>query len=73
MKKVFCSLLLLNLIVACNSSNTSSTTTSPDSSGSGNTPGHDNVNGNVPDTTSTIHLNKPLPKDSSRIKDSTPH
>jgi hypothetical protein len=28
------------------------------------TPGIDNVNGNIPDTTGTIRLNRPLPVDS---------
>lgn len=71
MKKSVSLLLFLNFVIACN--NSSSSSVSPDSSGAGNTPGIDNVNGNVPDTDAGIKLNKPLPKDSSRLDDSVPH
>ena len=62
--------LIAGLFAACN--NSSKTSTSGDSSTS--TPTNvENVNGNVPDTTSGMTLNKPLPVDSSRLKDSTKH
>lgn len=32
----------------------------------------DNVDGNVPDSTNSINLNRPLPTDSSGLNDSTP-
>ena len=60
MKKIF-SILLLAVFFACNNDNTTTeegTTTAPV------TPGIDNVNGNIPDTTETIRLNRPLPTDS---------
>ncbi len=67
MKKLFSILLLAGIFTACNS----------DSTTEGNgaapvTPGIDNVNGNVPDTSETIRLNNPLPTDSvTGTKDST--
>ncbi len=71
MKKFISLLLFLNFAVACN--NSSTTKVSPDSGGAGNTPGIDNVNGNIPDTDAGIKLNKPLPKDSSGVLDSSHH
>lgn len=35
------------------------------------TPGIENTNGNVPDTSTTIRLNQPMPVDSSKINDSS--
>jgi hypothetical protein len=68
----YISLLLMagGLISSCN--NNSKTSRSGDSSRAEPT-NVQNVNGNVPDTTSGITLNKPLPVDSSRVKDSTKH
>ncbi len=70
MKTVFL-LILISVLFACNNSGNTTTKISPDSGGSGNTPGIENVNGNIPDTSAGIKLNKPLPKDSSRLNDST--
>ena len=72
MKKFLSVLLFLNLAFACNNSSRT-TKISPDSGGAGNTPGIDNVNGNIPDTDAAIKLNKPLPKDSSGVLDSSQH
>ena len=36
------------------------------------TPGVQNVNGNLPDSSNTIELNQSLPVDSSRLEDSIP-
>jgi hypothetical protein len=36
------------------------------------TPGIENTNGNIPDTSTTMRLNNPLPIDSSNLKDSVP-
>lgn len=68
MKKIL-SIVLLAGFVACNSDNT---TTEEGATGAPVTPGIDNVNGNVPDTSETIRLNRPLPTDSvSGTADST--
>ena len=61
MKKLLSILLLAGLFTACNSD---STTTEGNGSAPV-TPGIDNVNGNVPDTSETIRLNNPLPTDST--------
>lgn len=53
------------ILLACN--NSANEITSADSTAAPVTPGIDNVNGNIPDTGSAIHLNEPLPKDSSKI------
>lgn len=73
MKRGFSLLIAATIFWACNSNNSSNAKVSPDSSGSGNTTGIENVNGNIPDTSQGIKLNKPLPKDSSRVNDSTHH
>ncbi|MGZ3845531.1 MAG: hypothetical protein ACXVLT_06655 [Flavisolibacter sp.] len=69
--KYICLLLLsANLFFAC--TNSSKTSASGDTSSA--TPTNvQNVNGNEPDTTSGMTLNKPLPVDSSRLKDSAKH
>ena len=60
--------LLLASVTAC--SNSSQPEISKDSTGvSTNTV--ENVNGNVPDTTSGLQLNQPLPVDSSGLRDTT--
>jgi hypothetical protein len=46
--------------------------TSPTNEGAPNTPNVENVNGNMPDTSSSVNLaNPPKTQDSSRLKDST--
>lgn len=67
MKKLSSLLIVVSLIPACN--NTSDTSTSKDST-TNNQTNVENVNGNVPDSTSGINLNHSLPVDSSRMKDS---
>ena len=67
MKKLFFFIVLCNFFFACNNSSDSST--SKDSTTTNQT-NVENVNGNVPDTTSGTNLNHPLPVDSSRVKDS---
>jgi hypothetical protein len=67
MKKLFSIIVLCNFIFACNNSSDSST--SKDSTTTNQT-NVENVNGNVPDSTSGINLNHSLPIDSSRMKDS---
>ncbi|RYZ45943.1 MAG: hypothetical protein EOO14_25140 [Chitinophagaceae bacterium] len=60
MKKLFSIFLLAGIFTACNSDSTT------DGNGAAPvTPGIDNVNGNVPDTSETIRLNNPLPTDST--------
>lgn len=58
----------IGFMVSCgdDKSNTTETESAPV------TPGIDNTNGNLPDTSSTIPLNSTLPVDSSRINDSVP-
>ncbi|HEV7330619.1 MAG TPA: hypothetical protein VGN63_06215 [Flavisolibacter sp.] len=60
MKKLL-SIVLLAGFFACNSD---TTTTEEGTTSAPVTPGIDNVNGNVPDTSETIRLNRPLPTDS---------
>jgi uncharacterized lipoprotein len=65
MKKVFPSLLALCMLAACGSDNTTKSESDTGTSTTGpGTPAVENVNGNVPDTSSTIRLNRPLPTDS---------
>ena len=63
MKKILSIVLLAGFFTACNSDSTTkeegTTTAAPV------TPGIDNVNGNLPDTSETIRLNRPLPTDST--------
>lgn len=73
MKKLFLLVMITNLILlACNNSSDTSTT-SIDSSTAPNSTNVENVNGNVPDTTSGMTLNQSLPVDSSNLKDSGKH
>jgi hypothetical protein len=67
MKRIFSFVVVCNLILACNSSSNSSTSTDSTTTNQTNV---ENVNGNVPDSTSGINLNHSLPVDSSRMKDS---
>jgi acid phosphatase class B len=67
MKKLFHFIIAIGFLIACN--NSSNTSTSTDSATT-NTTNVENVNGNVPDTTSGMTLNQSLPVDSSRLKDS---
>ncbi len=62
MKKLFSIALLTGFLVACNSGTNKSET---DTKSAPVTPGIDNVNGNIPDTTETIRLNRPMPVDST--------
>jgi hypothetical protein len=68
MKKLFLFIIAIGFLLACN--NSSNTTTSADSSTTNST-NVENVNGNVPDTTSGMTLNQSLPVDSSRLKDTS--
>jgi hypothetical protein len=72
MKKLFFIFVIAQFILACNNSSESSTT-STDSTTAPSPTNVDNVNGNVPDTTSGMTLNRSLPVDSSNLKDSTRH
>jgi hypothetical protein len=67
MKKIFVLFLGISLMQACNNSSETTTEATP------NPANTENVNGNVPDSTSSTNLNQELPKDSSRVKDSTQH
>ena len=69
MKKLFSFLLAAGFLVSCGSDGTSNADTGAESAPV--TPGIDNVNGNVPDTSETMRLNRPLPMDSTTGKDST--
>lgn len=60
MKKMFSILFVAVLFAACGNNNNDETSTQS----APVTPGIDNVNGNVPDTTETIRLNRPMPVDS---------
>lgn len=68
MKKAFFTLLIGGCLLACN--NDQSPQPATDVKTAPVTPGIDNVNGNIPDTTRAIRLEQPLPKDSSRLDDS---
>ena len=73
MKKLFSLIMITNFIlVACNNSSNTSPT-SADSGTAPNSTNVENVNGNVPDTTSGMTLNQSLPVDSSNLKDSGKH
>ena len=69
MNKLFALLITISLLIACN--NNGDTTTSADSATAPANTNVENVNGNVPDTTSGMTLNQTLPVDSSRLKDSS--
>jgi len=69
MKKIFLFILAIGFLIACN--NSSTTSTSADSTTTNSNTNVENVNGNVPDTTSGMTLNQSLPVDSSRMKDSS--
>jgi len=69
MKKLFLFIIAVNFLIACN--NSSHTTTSTDSATTNASTNVENVNGNVPDTTSGMTLNQSLPVDSSRLKDTS--
>ena len=62
MKKLLSVLLIAGVLVACGSNNTDNNDVEVESAPV--TPGLDNVDGNIPDTTSTLRLNTPLPDDS---------
>jgi hypothetical protein len=68
MKRLFYFFILSSFFLACNNSGTMSNT-SGDST-STNPTNIENVNGNIPDSTSGMTLNQSLPIDSSRLKDS---
>lgn len=70
MKAMITGLLLASLLMACGNEKT---TDSTEVESAPVTPGVDNVNGNVPDTTAGIRLNSPMPKDSSLVNDSPAH
>jgi hypothetical protein len=59
MKKLFFILFAGGILTACGNNDTAETSSAPV------TPGIDNVNGNIPDTTETIRLNRPTPVDST--------
>ena len=61
-------LMLLFFAIACNNSGEAHHAADSTNVQTG---GADNVNGNIPDTTSGLKLNQPLPVDSSTAKDST--
>lgn len=71
MKKNVFFLLAICFFAACGNDGT--TKSESDTSAGTSTPAVENVNGNVPDTTNTVPLNKPLPTDSSSGTDSTHH
>ena len=60
MKKISSVLLVAGWLAACNGDDKTTETNSAPV-----TPGIDNVNGNLPDTSETIRLNRPLPVDST--------
>ncbi len=66
MKKFILPVLIAGFILACNNEKkTESNESAPV------TPGADNVNGNIPDTSDAVRLNQSMPKDSSHTRDST--
>ena len=71
MKPIFSCLLFVSFFCACNGDHKENSET--DATSAPVTPGSDNVNGNVPDTTRAIRLNQPLPKDSTLVNDSPAH
>lgn len=64
------SILMLILVIATISCNNGGEAHHEADSTNVQTGGVENVNGNIPDTNSTLQLNEPLPVDSSRLKDS---
>lgn len=68
MKTLFFALLTTCFFVACGNDNSDTEVKSAPV-----TPGIDNVEGNIPDTTRAIRLERPLPEDSSRVDDSAAH
>ena len=62
MKKIFSVLLAAGLLVACGNDGTDNKDVEVESAPV--TPGLDNVDGNIPDTSRTIRLNTDLPNDS---------
>lgn len=69
MKKLFSFLVAVGFLFSCGGKGTSNEDTGAQSTPV--TPGIDNVNGNVPDTTETLRLNRPLPVDSTTGTDSS--
>lgn len=70
MKTLFLLLIIFNLLPACNNSSNTTTTSVDSTTAAPNTTNVENVDGNVPDTTSGMTLNQSLPVDSSGVKDS---
>ena len=70
MKAILYGLFFTALFCACNGDKSAD---SSDVKSAPVTPGIDNVDGNIPDTTRTIRLNEPLPKDSTLVNDSPAH
>ena len=70
MKAILYGLFLTVFFCACNGDQS---TESSDVKSAPVTPGIDNVDGNIPDTTRAIRLNEPLPKDSTLVNDSPAH
>jgi hypothetical protein len=62
MKKTLSFLLVAGLLVACGNNKSNEET---EVKSAPVTPGIDNVNGNIPDTTETIRLNQPMAVDST--------
>ena len=59
---------VMGFLLACGNEKTDDTKTESSPA----TPAVENVDGNIPDSTNSVNLNKPMPTDSSRLKDSTP-
>jgi hypothetical protein len=70
MKLTFISLALVAVFLFTSCKNSGTGSVNKDSGTTTNAAGMDNVNGNVPDTTSGMKLNQTLPVDSSKMKDS---
>jgi hypothetical protein len=70
MKAILYGLFFTAFICACNGDKSAD---SSDGKSAPVTPGIDNVDGNIPDTTRAIRLNEPLPKDSTLVNDSPAH
>lgn len=66
MKNILFASFITLLVTACSNDKTTESNESAPV-----TPGADNVNGNIQDTSNSIRLNQPLPKDSSGMNDST--
>lgn len=63
MKKNLFVLLAIVFFASCGNSGTTTSETDTGSVPGAGTPAVENVNGNVPDTTNSVQLNKPLPTD----------